>query len=110
MALIEHLRWLKSVNTPEVFFIIRLQHHGQITWEEKDIEFARIYNIPNCCRDNYIMMRRVGLPPYRTMKKVFGPDPVNVEYVRCNHCRKERRITWQRKTATKGHERGGCVK
>ena len=56
----QQLQWLKSVNTSEVFFILRLHRYGQITWEEKDIEFARIYGIPTCCRDFYIWLRKHG--------------------------------------------------
>lgn len=84
-----HLQRLRATNPPEVSFILHLRHHGKINWEDQDIEFAKYYGIPNCCRDFFIKLRKLGLTPYKFMLDTFGRDTKpEVGYVRCLQCRK----------------------
>lgn len=83
----EHLMWLKDVNQPEVYFILRLHIYGTIGWEDKDISLAHFYGIPDCCRNLFVMLYKRRLPPALYMWKKFGKDS-ETEYVRCLKCRK----------------------
>jgi len=85
----EHLKWLKPLNRPDVYFILRLHFYGKIGEEEKDIELARIFNIPKCCRNFFIMLKRLGIPPALYMYKKYGEDKDfnKFEYIRCPACR-----------------------
>lgn len=85
----EHLKWLKTKNSPDVYFILRLRFYGQIGVEESDIELARIFNIPKCCSDFFIKLKRLGISPGLYMDRKFGKDSDfdKFGYVRCPACR-----------------------
>ena len=89
MGTFRHLMFLKHYNSPYAFFILRLKLYGKIGPEEVDIENAKIYNIPNCCRDFYILLKRFGHPPSEFMNNNFGEDKEfnKHKYVRCPICR-----------------------
>jgi hypothetical protein len=80
------LAWLAEVNPPETFFVMRLHRLGVITWEDKDVELAKFYGIPKCCRNFYINLRWARISPSYFMDKMCGPDTERA-YVRCPKCR-----------------------
>jgi len=90
MGTFRHLMFLKHHNSPYVFFILRLKLYGKIGQEEVDIENAKIYNIPNCCRDFYILLTKFGHRPTEFMNYHFGRDKKSIKlgYVRCPICRR----------------------